>query len=92
VAEALNEAAELGFRAFHDLPAEETWNIDHITVGTRGVLLAVLRSGTVSTNAFLRKVHNFAVDMNWLPATVIPRRQWPAIRRHLSQIEGPPLD
>lgn len=42
-------------------------------------LLAVLRSGTVSTNAFLRKVHNFAVDMNWLPATVIPRRQWPPI-------------
>jgi len=43
-------------------------------------LLAVLRAGTVSTNAFLRKIHNFAVDMNWLPATVIPRRQWPAIR------------
>lgn len=42
-------------------------------------LLAVLRAGTVSTNAFLRKIHNFAVDMNWLPATVIPRRQWPAI-------------
>ena len=42
-------------------------------------MLAVLRSGTVSTNAFLRKVHNFAVDMNWLPATVIPRRQWPPI-------------
>jgi integrase len=39
----------------------------------------VLRTGTVSTNAFLRKVHNFALDMNWLPATVIPRRQWPAI-------------
>jgi integrase len=42
-------------------------------------LLEVLRTGTVSTNAFLRKVHNFALDMNWLPATVIPRRQWPAI-------------
>ena len=42
-------------------------------------LLAVMRAGTVSTNAFLRKIHNFAVDMNWLPATVIPRRQWPAI-------------
>ena len=39
----------------------------------------MLRTGTVSTNAFLRKVHNFAVDMNWPPATVIPRRQWPAI-------------
>ncbi len=42
-------------------------------------LLAVMRSGTVSTNAFLRKIHNFAVDMNWLPATDIPRRQCPAI-------------
>ena len=42
-------------------------------------LFAVLRAGKVSTNAFLRKIHNFAVDMNWLPATVIPRRQWPAI-------------
>jgi integrase len=41
--------------------------------------LQVLHEGTVSTNAFLRKIHNFAVDMNWLPATVIPRRQWPAI-------------
>ena len=51
-----------------------------VLIETQGEhLLAVLRTGTVSTNAFLRKVHNFAVDMNWLPATVIPRRQWPAI-------------
>jgi len=41
--------------------------------------LEVLKKGTVSTNVYLRKTHNFAVDMNWLPATVIPRRQWPAI-------------
>jgi integrase len=53
---------------------------DRVLIETQGEhLLAVLRTGTVSTNAFLRKVHNFAVDMNWLPATVIPRRQWPAI-------------
>jgi hypothetical protein len=25
-------------------------------------------------------MHNFALDMNWLPASVIPKRQWPAIR------------
>jgi integrase len=43
-------------------------------------MLAVLRSSTVSTNAFLRKVHNFAVDMNWLPATVITCRQCLEIR------------
>ena len=53
---------------------------DRILIETQAEhLLAVLRAGTVSTNAFLRKVHNFAIDMNWLPATVIPRRQWPAI-------------
>src|SRR5580658_5482223 len=53
---------------------------DRVLIETQAEhLLAVLRSGTVSTNAFLRKVHNFALDMNWLPAIVIPRRQWPAI-------------
>jgi integrase len=53
---------------------------DRILIETQAEhMQAVLRTGTVSTNAFLRKVHNFAVDMNWLPATVIPRRQWPAI-------------
>lgn len=39
VAEALNEVAEVGFRFFHDLPATETWNIDHVAVGTRGIFL-----------------------------------------------------
>jgi len=33
--------------------------------------LEVLKSGTVSTNAYLRKTHNFALDMSWLPAPVI---------------------
>ena len=42
--------------------------------------LKVLEGGKVSTNVFLRRLHNFALDMNWLPATVIPRRQWPPIR------------
>jgi integrase len=42
--------------------------------------LTVLKKGTVSTNAFLRKTHNFALDMSWLPAPVIPRRQWPPVR------------
>ena len=41
--------------------------------------LDTLAAGTVSTNVFLRKVHNFALDMNWLACPVIPRRQWPAV-------------
>jgi hypothetical protein len=49
---------------------------DRVLIETQAEhLLAVLRTGNVSTNAFLRKVHNFAVAMNWLPATIIPRRQ-----------------
>lgn len=39
VAESLNEAAISGFRVFHDLPAGDNWNIDHIAVGNRGVFL-----------------------------------------------------
>src|ERR1019366_149456 len=41
--------------------------------------LEVLKKGTVSTNTYLRKTHNFAPDINWLPGTVIPPRQWPPI-------------
>lgn len=43
-------------------------------------LLAVIRAGTVSTNVFLRKLHNFCLDMKWLPWPAIPNRQWPAVR------------
>lgn len=41
--------------------------------------LKVLESGKVSTNNYLRRFHNFAVDMGWLPYPVMPKRQWPAI-------------
>jgi integrase len=43
-------------------------------------LLDSMHKGTVSTNVFLRRIHNFALDMNWLPRAVIPKRQWPAVR------------
>ena len=41
------------------------------------LLLKVLQAGTVSTNNFLRRLHNFCVDMNWLPWPLIPKRQCP---------------
>ena len=40
----------------------------------------VLQAGTVSTNNFLRRLHNFTLDMDWLPWPVMPKRQWPAVR------------
>lgn len=39
-----------------------------------------LANGTVSTNVYLRRLHNFALDMNWLLAPIIPKRQWPAVK------------
>ncbi|HOX04554.1 MAG TPA: tyrosine-type recombinase/integrase [Candidatus Paceibacterota bacterium] len=42
--------------------------------------LRVLETGTVSTNVFLRRLHNFALDMTWLPWPVIPKKQWPPVR------------
>jgi len=42
--------------------------------------LKALHGGTVATNVFLRRLHNFALDMNWLLGPVIPKRQWPEVR------------
>ena len=43
-------------------------------------LLDVMKTGTVSSIIFLRRLHNFALDMNWLLAPIIPRKQWPKIK------------
>ncbi len=51
-----------------------------IIIETLGeALLKVLQKGTVSTNIYLRRLHNFCLDMNWLPWPIIPKRQWPGI-------------
>jgi integrase len=42
--------------------------------------LKVLQIGKVSTNVFLRRIQNFALDMNWLPWSVLPKKQWPKVK------------
>jgi integrase len=42
--------------------------------------LRVLETGKVSTNIYLRRIHNFALDMTWLPWPVIVKRQWPKVQ------------
>jgi len=54
-----------------DLPLIET-RAEHF--------LGVLNAGTVSTNVFLRRLHNFALGLGWLLAPVLPPRQWPKVR------------
>jgi integrase len=36
-----------------------------------------LEDGKVSTNVYLRRIHNHALGMDWLLKPVIPRLQWP---------------
>ncbi len=73
-------------------PTQERWvraMKDKAFDGIRGLpviesrpenFLRVLEAGKVSTNIFLRRLHNFALDMTWLPWPVIVKRQWPEVR------------
>ena len=41
--------------------------------------LTVLARGKVSTNVYLRRLHNYAMDMSWLLSPVIAKRAWPKV-------------
>ena len=46
-----------------------------------------LADGKVSTNVYLRRIHNHALGMEWLLKSVVPRLQWPkpvVMRQELS--------
>jgi integrase len=59
------------FDIIRDLPILETHSAQ---------FLKVLEAGSVTTNVFLRRLHNFALDMSWLPWPVLPKKQWPQVR------------
>jgi hypothetical protein len=42
-------------------------------------LLRVMETGCVSTNIFLRRLHNFALGMSWLSWPILPKKRWPKI-------------
>lgn len=52
------------FNLIRDLPILETHSAH---------FLKVLEFGPVSTNVYLRRIHNFALDMNWLPWSILPK-------------------
>ena len=41
--------------------------------------LKILESKKPSTNAYLRRIHNFALGMDWLLKPVLPRQEWPPV-------------
>lgn len=66
-------------RAFNSEPFD---HIRDLVVGstTSDHLEKVLNAGGVSANVYLRRLHNYALDMNWLLAPVIAKRAWPKVR------------
>lgn len=53
--------------------------LPRVIIETPGeLLLQIMKAGKVSTNVYLRRLHNFCV--NWLPWPIIPERQWPAVK------------
>jgi len=42
-------------------------------------ILLVLRTGTVSTNVYTRRLQNHCVGMGWLPLPILPRKLFPKI-------------
>lgn len=51
----------------------------HVVDTRADQLLTLVSQGTVSTNVYLRRLHNFALDMNWLPWPIVAKRLWPKI-------------
>jgi hypothetical protein len=68
---------------WHRAMKDQAFNLirHRVIIETQGEdLLAVIRAGKVSTNVFLRRLHNFCLDMGWLSWPLLPKRQWPAVR------------
>jgi len=47
--------------------------------------LQCLNSGGVSVNVYLRRWHNHALEMDWLPKRVLSSKLWPKIRRKIKR-------
>jgi integrase len=58
------------FDSIRKLPVLET-RADHF--------LKVLSDGKISSNVYLRRIHNFALAMDWLLRPVLPKLNWPKV-------------
>ncbi|HEV2211075.1 MAG TPA: hypothetical protein VG167_20070 [Verrucomicrobiae bacterium] len=55
--------------------------VDKIVLETHAEhLLKVVQDGSVSTNVFMRRLHNFCIGMNWLPWPILAKQLWPPVK------------
>ncbi|MEW6158679.1 MAG: tyrosine-type recombinase/integrase [Verrucomicrobiota bacterium] len=66
-------------RAIDDRAFELIRNLKVMETGAHH-FLKVLDAGTVATNAYLKTIHNFALNLGWLPIPIVPRKLWPKVQ------------
>lgn len=62
-----------------DKALSHLWKL-HVVDTRADQILTMLKKGTVATNVYLRRLHNFALDMNWLPWPILPKKLWPKVK------------
>jgi integrase len=55
-------------------------DINHLSKPTGADLLAIIHTNGNCVAHYLRRLHNLAVDLGWLPWPVLAKRAWPKIR------------
>lgn len=100
VAEVLHEVGDAGFRAFHDLPGGDDWNIDHVAVGSRGVYLIETKARRRRQSRNGKKAHVVLYDGKtlefpfWKDTETIPQAQRNArwLSNYLEKKTGEPVE
>ena len=83
VAEALAEVGPAGYRAFHDLPGGDHWNVDHVAVGPQGVFVIETKARRRRLVAGKQAAHKVAYDSERLVfPTGEDRDALPQVRRN----------
>jgi integrase len=78
------ENAQRWERATKDKALSPLWKLPLVETRPEH-FLEMLHRGSVSTNVFLRRLHNFAVGLGWLPTPVLPPKQWPRVHHKVKR-------
>jgi integrase len=65
--------------AIKDKELDSIRNLTLLETQAEHFLRAMNKKKKVSTNVYLRRIHNFALDLHWLPVPVIPKLRWPQV-------------
>lgn len=66
-------------RAMAEAPFDIIRNRKLLETGPEA-FIKMMATGSPSTNLFLRRLRNFALDLNWIPASILPRKRWPQVK------------